>query len=1370
MDVYFASWKETNAHRLGFLKSDPDHWLRNENLEDSNEHLRNFFRTFAFAMVLLLGCAIPALQAASLEPPLRSTYFDGDDRVVYPHQPEYGAEPPMSIEAWVFVETNKFMTIVSHNFDKSFYFGLTDSRKMRFYRSGGFPHFADSTDKVPLERWTHLAVTYDGTKATFYLDGLFSGDEVLSHAGGSEIQELWIGNDMNSANLGFQGCIDEIRIWDTARSQTEIVTNRFLEIDSHQNLVVRFAGGGGLPDTINNLDGEAFGVFPKQWGILPRIFIVPDGPAVNDDQSLAEFSASGAERIVWRYLTKFGEQKDVEGFVMYRDVFGDHNLYIAIPVTPNRSEILTSGQDLWFSSIIDTNSIGGAKPHAGVLRFDSHTDNLTPGLATNHLMQGNGIDYSPLASPPQGVNWDVVPLDGCEFDCGRIYRIRDWIFGGFTGTNLALFGEFAYPDPPHPAFSLSSPFDGSPYVPDTWPLLLFTTNPVVLASVKVQGTVQDVTPGGGGGGISGATVYLSNADDGSIFQAKTTPSNGQFSFNTTVYPPGVRLRVNVNLPGGNTWRALTPVVTGNAVSVESVTDIQGNVVYDSCTDPVTCDLGVIQFDAIEYNAPSLSHYDPNRGTPHLVLRTTPLDVTDATRFQLYGTNLHPFTSYYLSHENCNWPLGVGDPLPSGPGCTNFPLVVIDREADWTRVELELDFELLPRLNVPGESFHRGPYRVLCQDTWLGGWLSAGNDFVIHDPYPKVHGFQFLNERDGTQFDEFSNVFRWNAYDCVTPIGPFHGANPCIGCRLPNPAYLGFHSLVFTPWVELMSGSCLGFAATSLQLARRDEMIESFDPTVRYGTGYPHGGLTTNSRGRVYFAPPKPQQHSFRFCDYSEPVNLWAHIHRNQAAQVSSEFFHTMLDQMSGTGLAPAYAFSIDGDPNTVLTNIQNNLSDYVLGFQFSGDIIKAHAVAPYEVRNGFGYDTKTHTMVTQSNSTAIMVYDSNRPEDCNKFIEIDRDRNEYRYFWGFVEEVDGGVTNVVPEYWDGSAIYTIPISMFDNALTMPGADLLVRGLALLLFGAADAAYEDASGGTWGWDATGNFEDTYLGAKAIAPFTTLPPEDQSPEANESRSIFFFPPPNSPPTNILVNVRDKEFGFYAGESGVIAILNVFDTFTGQVDRLWIEPDGVGGPLLGFGFRPGVVRTDFRPILNILTDHTPTTEYEWSGLMAGPDMPLEFRGLRDSAGAELRNLGKDDQVYTVRLARNTENGISTNYYGPITLPGGTGHRVSFTGWPNVTIRSDYDWDLDGDIDISTFITESCHQEPPPPLLTASMTSTGFSIRWPIDCESWVLATTDGATTNTVWSDVPEIPVIVGTTNEVIVSDNPLPMAFFRLRSLTQ
>ena len=78
---------------------------------------------------------------------------------------------------------------------------------------------------LPADKWTHLAVTYDNGVGTTYVNG--TQVHVSTGSGGigdahSSFNDLKIGGRGNVTTARFQGAIDEVRVWNTARTAGEI--------------------------------------------------------------------------------------------------------------------------------------------------------------------------------------------------------------------------------------------------------------------------------------------------------------------------------------------------------------------------------------------------------------------------------------------------------------------------------------------------------------------------------------------------------------------------------------------------------------------------------------------------------------------------------------------------------------------------------------------------------------------------------------------------------------------------------------------------------------------------------------------------------------------------------------------------------------------------------------------------------------------------------------------------------------------------------------------------------------------------------------------------------------------------------------------
>jgi hypothetical protein len=85
------------------------------------------------------------------------------------------------------------------------------------------------TATLPLNTWTYLATTYDGTNQRFYVNGTLVGttSSPAGTGGGIVVSNgaIRIGGNASSTGEFFQGLIDEVRVYNRALSAAEIVTD-----------------------------------------------------------------------------------------------------------------------------------------------------------------------------------------------------------------------------------------------------------------------------------------------------------------------------------------------------------------------------------------------------------------------------------------------------------------------------------------------------------------------------------------------------------------------------------------------------------------------------------------------------------------------------------------------------------------------------------------------------------------------------------------------------------------------------------------------------------------------------------------------------------------------------------------------------------------------------------------------------------------------------------------------------------------------------------------------------------------------------------------------------------------------------------------
>jgi len=156
--------------------------------------------------------------------------LDGDgDYVEMVDDPSLDAPSALTMEAWINPGSTATYKAIVGKFVGAPYRGYDcyfhDGKIGCDVRATSGQVGCGSLSNIPVNQWTHVAYTYDGiSTSTMYINGNL--DSVGSNAGGPitsaptplKIGKPWDGNPINY----FSGTIDEVRIWNIARTQEEI--------------------------------------------------------------------------------------------------------------------------------------------------------------------------------------------------------------------------------------------------------------------------------------------------------------------------------------------------------------------------------------------------------------------------------------------------------------------------------------------------------------------------------------------------------------------------------------------------------------------------------------------------------------------------------------------------------------------------------------------------------------------------------------------------------------------------------------------------------------------------------------------------------------------------------------------------------------------------------------------------------------------------------------------------------------------------------------------------------------------------------------------------------------------------------------------
>ncbi|MGC4074816.1 MAG: Ig-like domain-containing protein [Nibricoccus sp.] len=298
------------------------------------------------------------------------------------------------------------------NVDCNYFFGIqaTTGRLAADFEdmATGLNHPANGTTVVPSGVWQHAAVTFDATKFEWriYLNGAL--EATVSTNGqvprSDSIQHSAIATAMNSTGVregAFFGRMDEVRIWNYARTQTEIQQAINSEIPAASGLVARWAmsegsgtvlassTSGALNGTLVNGPSWTTGA-PFNINIAPSISLTAP--------------ANGTTVLAPANFTLTADASDIDGTITQVEFLRDGQVIgtdSSAPYSWNEANLGSgvysyaaratdnSGASVTTNAVIVTANFDPLHPPANTaLRFDGVDDYVTMGTALELGMGG----------------------------------------------------------------------------------------------------------------------------------------------------------------------------------------------------------------------------------------------------------------------------------------------------------------------------------------------------------------------------------------------------------------------------------------------------------------------------------------------------------------------------------------------------------------------------------------------------------------------------------------------------------------------------------------------------------------------------------------------------------------------------------------------------------------------------------------------------------------------------------------------------------------------------------------------------------------------------------------------------------------------
>lgn len=218
----------------------------------------------AFALAVLL---LTLTNPANAQPFGSWLTLSGDPSTGHAVIPANAALNPtgaFTFEAWVSITNNTAAedcrSIAGKSYVSAWWIGLCTvggKPTLRSYLKGGSS--LRNGGQIERGRWTHIAVVFNGTNRLHYINGELAATFAETGPLTTSTTELRIGSDVNWQHQP-TGAIDEVRLWNVARTEAQLRANFNEEISAAEaGLVAVWPFNGNASDVVGPHDGSTTG-------------------------------------------------------------------------------------------------------------------------------------------------------------------------------------------------------------------------------------------------------------------------------------------------------------------------------------------------------------------------------------------------------------------------------------------------------------------------------------------------------------------------------------------------------------------------------------------------------------------------------------------------------------------------------------------------------------------------------------------------------------------------------------------------------------------------------------------------------------------------------------------------------------------------------------------------------------------------------------------------------------------------------------------------------------------------------------------------------------------------------------------------------
>ncbi|PIR66855.1 MAG: hypothetical protein COU51_01565 [Parcubacteria group bacterium CG10_big_fil_rev_8_21_14_0_10_36_14] len=179
------------------------------------------------------GCAYNGADTAAIAKFGRSGEFDTTNYVRIANSDTLDITGEITLSAWIYPLSD---VVGGSIIKKPWVSNVNPWRTYQIYRSSSNASSfcitnssnvsvcANASASTPLNTWSLVTGTYDGSKVKFYTNGIFDHEAIQTGSIKSNSEDVYIGFNSNYTPQSFDGYIDDVRIYNRALSASEVAT------------------------------------------------------------------------------------------------------------------------------------------------------------------------------------------------------------------------------------------------------------------------------------------------------------------------------------------------------------------------------------------------------------------------------------------------------------------------------------------------------------------------------------------------------------------------------------------------------------------------------------------------------------------------------------------------------------------------------------------------------------------------------------------------------------------------------------------------------------------------------------------------------------------------------------------------------------------------------------------------------------------------------------------------------------------------------------------------------------------------------------------------------------------------------------------